>query len=152
MNYINHLSIFLITKQQEVMVSFKNLLFNSNMSLLILRASKLHACLMQSRKHLYFLNVIRSKIQLSRRLVFQTVQAEMDSHKEQDLAKLTKTSRIMCLKPCMIKMPRKSAKIIWFKPKRMLLLNLSGTTLMKAWLKKVDLLTLTDKLKYPRTK
>ena len=136
------------------MVSFKNLLFNSNMSLLILRASKLHACLMQRKQHLYlyFLNAIRSKIQLSRRLVFQTVQAKMDSHKEQDLAKLTKTSRIMCLKPCMIKMPRKSAKIIWFKPKRMLLLNLSGTNLMKAWLKKVDLLTLTDKLKYPRTK
>ena len=52
----------------------------------------------------------------------------------------------------MIKTLRKSAKIIWLKPKRMLLLNLSGKTLMKAWLKKVDLLTLTDKLKCPRTK
>jgi len=76
----------------------------------------------------------------------------MDSHKEQDLAKLTKTSRITCLKPCMIKTLRKSGKIIWLKPKRMLLLNLSGKTLMKVWLKKVDLLTLTDKLRYPRTK
>lgn len=52
----------------------------------------------------------------------------------------------------MIKTLRKSAKIIWLKPKRMLLLNLSGKTLMKAWLKKVDLLTLTDKLKCPRIK